>query len=273
MSALYLKVVLMVAMLCNNIALVLVDGESNYYLYMGLRAVGSMTIPLATFLLVEGFFKTGNRKNYFVRLFACALAAAVPYWYAMGAGLQHYIDAIKVYFGEDYVPNAETYSKLKELVTDKQYDYFSDLLRSCGQYALNGVFTLAIALLMLMLLEKIHKAYYGKKMFPYIALTSLTMLITVFILVIIHAEEPVVIVLFVAMFYFLRGNKPAIAIMTIMAVMSFYIPNGIIFASGAILGVLFTFSYLGEKGTNNKNLKYIFYVFYPLHMLLLYVIA
>ncbi|MDD6102154.1 MAG: TraX family protein [Clostridiales bacterium] len=274
MSALYLKIVLLIAMLCNNVALVLVDGESYYALYMVLRAIGSMTIPLASFLLVEGFFNTKSRKKYFFRLFACALAAEVPYWYAMGTGLQRYIDALKVIFNdENYVPDVNTLSNLKELVTDRQYAYFTDVLRNCGSYAINGVFTLAVSLLMLILIEKVHKAYYGRKMLPYIALTSLSMLGAVILLVLLHAEEPVIIVLFVAMFYFLRGNKPAVSVMTIMAVLSFYMQNGIAYASGAILGVLFTFAYLGQRGTENNKIKYVFYVFYPLHLFVLYLLA
>lgn len=271
MSGTFFKVLLLVSMLCNGIALVLVDGARNYYMFLGLRTIGSMVIPLATFLLVEGFHNTSDRKKYATRLFVVGFLSVLPFLYAMNQGFMHFVDVIVKHFGEDAKINGENYQALAKLVTEQEYAYYTDILKNCAGYFLDGMVSLAIALVMLMGLEKVKNKYYGIKKFQYITLTTLIMLGAVVVLVLLRSEQPVIIIMFTALFYFLRGNKPAIAIMTVMAAISFYMKDSMAYASGVTLAVLCIFSYNGQRGDHSKVTQLLFYAAYPLHYLLLYI--
>lgn len=47
--------------------------------YNAMRHLGRMAFPLFAFLLVEGFFKTRNRRKYIVRMFLAAFISEVPF--------------------------------------------------------------------------------------------------------------------------------------------------------------------------------------------------
>lgn len=50
-----------------------------YTLYLILRSVGRLSLPLFAFLLVEGFHHTKNKKRYALRLLTGVLIAEIPY--------------------------------------------------------------------------------------------------------------------------------------------------------------------------------------------------
>ncbi len=271
MTSFAIRIIILISLTIGNSALLLVDGSTNYTLYCAMRSMGQIALPLACFLLVEGYFRTSSKKFYFIRLFAFATAAFMPFWYMSLEGVKIVEEAIHTYIGADAAFNLENVKQLKAFVTEEAYAYYYDLYLYTATSAVNGMMTLSMNLLMLNILNKIYNKYFGKKMMPYIVLTTLTMLGTIFVLVFIPFEEPILITLLVSMFYFLRGNKPAISVMMLLAIMTFYTGISLAYAIGAVIAILIIFAYNGKEGP--KKYRYVFYAYYPLHMVLLYFIS
>ena len=242
------------------------DGEKVLFLYTFLRMISMMAVPLAAFLLVEGFHNTKDRKRYAVRLFCAGLVAEVPFIWTSGLGLQKILDGIKLHVGQDAEFNADNYKLLIESSKDAK-QYYQDLYFACGRYAIDGLLTLAVAFGMLVLLDKLRAKYFGIKQPVFVALSTLVILGTLVLTIIIPFENPIEIVFFVVVFYFLRGNKPALSIMTLLMVLCFYTRYGVLIASGAVAAMLMVQAYNGKQG--NTKFKYAFYVAYPLQFIIL----
>ncbi len=271
MSSFVIRIVILISYTIGNAAMLFVDGTANYPLYCAMRSIGQIALPLVCFLLVEGYYRTSDKKFYFIRLFTFGSAAVIPYWYMSMQALRIVEKAIHTYVGPDAVCTMANLVKLKPLVDDKAFAYYYDIFMYTATSAIDGLMTVAMNLVMLMILEKIKDKYFGKKKAPYILLTTITMIGTVFLLVVIPFEEPVLITLLVSMFYFLRGNKPAISVMMVLAVVSFYTGITLAYAVGAIISLFMIYTFNGKEGT--KKARYVFYSFYPLHMLLLYFLS
>ena len=82
-----LKLIAIITMLIDHIgaaviARLLIAGQGSemlYKIYYAMRAVGRVAFPIFCFLLVEGFFYTGSRKKYALRLFGFALLSEIPF--------------------------------------------------------------------------------------------------------------------------------------------------------------------------------------------------
>lgn len=268
MTSFAIRIIILISCTLSNVALLLVDGTTNYTLYSLMRSMGQIALPLACFLLVEGFFRTSSRRFYFIRLFAFATAAFMPFWYMSLEGVKIVEEAIHTYLGADAVFSLDSIKQLQPLVSEEAFAYYYDLYLYTATSAVNGMMTLSMNLLMLNILNIIYEKYFGKKKAPYIILTTLTMLGTIFVMVFIPFEEPILITLLVSMFYFLRGNKPAISVMMLLAILTFYTGISLAYAIGAAIAVLIIFAYNGKEGP--KKFRYVFYAYYPLHMLVLY---
>jgi hypothetical protein len=72
-STFALKMIAVITMLTDHIGAIL------YPQYLFLRVIGRLAFPIYCFLLAEGFFHTGNRKKYGLRLFLFALLSEIPY--------------------------------------------------------------------------------------------------------------------------------------------------------------------------------------------------
>ena len=267
MTAFVLKIILVVSIICGNAAVIFVDGEKYYELYMLLRAVSMMAVPVAAFLMVEGFHNTKNRKIYFGRLFAAGIAAEFPFLLASSVGLTRIADGIKRHVDAEGTLNADNMKKLLEQ-SDKISKYYKDLYYACGRYAIDGLITLSAAFLMIVLVDKIRSKYFGYKKLAFAALSTLVIIMTLAAVVILPCENPMEIIFFAAVFYYLRGNKPSTAIMTLMMVLCFYTRYGMIMASGTVLAVLLIQTYNGKQGS--AKYKYVFYAVYPLQFLILF---
>ncbi len=88
-----LKWIAVVSMTIDHLAAVVLKGYVNAWvnlfsekqladldvLYGWMRNLGRMAFPLFAFLLTEGFFHTGDRRRYRLRLFVFALLSELPY--------------------------------------------------------------------------------------------------------------------------------------------------------------------------------------------------
>jgi len=77
MNSFALKLIAIVTMLIDHMAVVLIPSDTILYIVM--RGIGRLAFPLFVFLLVEGFFHTHDVKKYLIRLGAFALISEIPY--------------------------------------------------------------------------------------------------------------------------------------------------------------------------------------------------
>ena len=91
-----LKIIAIVAMLIDHVAFGIwyrlpglgylvpevLDLETWYAIYRGMRGIGRLAFPIFAFLLVEGFFHTASRPKYALRLLVFAVISQLPLHYA-----------------------------------------------------------------------------------------------------------------------------------------------------------------------------------------------
>ena len=76
-----LHILAMIFMLCDHLWGTIISGND------WLTCVGRISFPIFAFLIVEGYFHTGNLRNYVTRLFVFALISEIPFNLAMGSSL------------------------------------------------------------------------------------------------------------------------------------------------------------------------------------------
>lgn len=75
----FLKIVALITMLCDHIAVVLVSAKNDPQLYNILRMIGRISFPIFCFMITEGFRYTSDRKKYFLRLLLFAVISEIPF--------------------------------------------------------------------------------------------------------------------------------------------------------------------------------------------------
>jgi len=154
-SASSLKLIAVFTMLIDHIGAVilfpLITGGDGYYdwinVYQIMRNIGRIAFPIYCFMLVEGFLRTGNIRNYLTRLFLMALISEIPFNLALG--------------GEIFVPRYQNVmftlvigltgrNVSEEIVNNEK--------KQCAEYLLIGLVWLAA-----MLLAEGISADYGAK--------------------------------------------------------------------------------------------------------------
>ena len=228
-----LKIIAMILMLLDHLWGTIIPGNQ------WMTLIGRMAFPIFAFLIVEGFFHTSDLKKYMKRLFIFGLISEIPF--------------NLIYTGSIIFP-----------------------------FHLNVMFTLLLGLLIINEIDKLKNTKEIKKKIIPILKIFLFLLISIIGFV----DYGVTGVLTIVVFYLFRGFKLAWIgqlISLILLYIVFFEGQSVIFnifnyeyflplQSIGVLSLIFIWLYNGEKGKNNKLIKYLFYSFYPVHMLVIYLI-
>ena len=227
-----IKLIAIAAMTIDHIAFMFVAPGSA--LYFAMRLIGRLTAPIMSFMLAEGFRYTRSRPKYLLRLSAFALISQ-PFYFRM------LFDRAPV--------------SLLEYITHW-----------------NVMFTLAVALLSLMLLES------KLPQIPRLILMGVCISFALF------GDWSYLIPAWTIIFfcYYKRDNRKMIVLYSLASVMlqTLLYLNGFdsfsffSFQYGTLLALAPISIYNGERGNvrhNNLN-GWFFYVFYPAHLVVLLVI-
>ena len=228
-----LKIIAIILMLLDHLWGTIIPGNQ------WMTLIGRMAFPIFAFLIVEGFFHTSDLKKYMKRLFIFGLISEIPF--------------NLIYTGSIIFP-----------------------------FHQNVMFTLLLGLLIINEIDKLKNTKEIKKKIIPILKIFLFLLISIIGFV----DYGVTGVLTIVVFYLFRGFKLAWIgqlISLILLYIVFFEGQSVIFnifnyeyflplQSIGVLSLIFIWLYNGEKGKNNKLIKYLFYSFYPVHMLVIYLI-
>lgn len=150
-----------------------------------------------------------------------------------------------------------------------------------GAFKLNILFTFLLAILFILLIEKLMKVEISKS-FAKMLLLMLSML-TLFVLCLIfgdvlgYIDYSTLGIIMVVVFYFAKSPLRlilAIGIIVLMVLKNIFLNEFAfehIYQIFAILAIVLLFFYNNKKG--KLNLKYAFYVFYPAHLFVIWILS
>ena len=81
LNSLSLKLLAMALMLCDHLWATVIPGNN------WLTAVGRLAFPIFAFQVVEGWYRTHDRRRYFLRLALCGLLSEIPFDLVIGGQL------------------------------------------------------------------------------------------------------------------------------------------------------------------------------------------
>ena len=223
-----IKLLAITATTIDHIAFIFVKPDTALYYVM--RLIGRMTAPIMTFMLVEGFRYTRSRSRYLLRLVAFALISQ-PFY-------------IRMLFGH-------AQASVLEYLTHW-----------------NVIFTLAVALLSLMLLESQISAA------PRLILVGVCISLAQF------GDWSYMIPVWAIIFYVFRDDqkkRTMIFMLTSLAMTHILVLSNaesaltLSYQFGTLLALLPIRLYIGKRGSGKQGVasKWLYYIYYPLHMALL----
>ena len=256
-----LKIIAIVTMLIDHLGYYF-QNNMPYGIYIVLRAIGRISMPIFAFMIVQGFFYTKNFKKYILRLFILALVTQVAIF---GVSL---------------------------------FDENSSKLSVNNQ--LNILFSYVLSLISLWIIHEkniIKKYTYNQNMFFKIFI----MIIITGIFVFIPIDYGIYVPLFIIMLYFIEKLKITIHLdkqnynMSMRKFITSFISDDnlklgyilliaiamliIIIESGnnmywyMFISIIPIYLYNGERGVKNKKINWLFYSIFPLQHFLLYLLS
>lgn len=248
-SSFDLKVIAFITMIIDHIGCFFYYSMSYEKYYM-LRAVGRISMPIFAFLIFQGFKHTSNLKKYITRVF---LLASITQILNIILGLS-----------------------VKHLVPNYQIEFYKTF---------NSVFSFAIGLIILYLLDKVIEKRKEIKLMDFIlSIFGIVLLFSLFFIFEVDYGILVPILLICFYTYNILLEKPDSIIdskknKSINIILkAFFIMLGVIIVgifsknieSFGIIALIVILLYNGKKG---KNLGRLFYLLYPLQYLVLCVLG
>ena len=261
-------------MTVDHVAVVFLSPENPWYEW--LRIIGRPAMPIACFLLAEGFLKTASRGKYTLRLFLTALIGELFWiflWLQQSIAAQKAVDAAYAAAGGDTTWGAEGINRWAESLDATTRASFT-----AGRVMpINVLFTLTICLVMLILMDKLQKRY--GDMLPQQVVKNLgymlcmcAIVICAVIICLIGQMDYAVVGPFTvaACFIFREERKTMMVALAIAGVLAGI--GSLVYIVAWMIALPILYSYNGklgyEKGTR-PWVRTLFYVYYPLHLAIL----
>ena len=227
-----LHILAMGFMLCDHLWATIVPGS------WWMTDIGRLAFPIFSFMIVEGFFHTHNRKKYALRLLTFALISEIPFNLMYGSSIfypyhQNVLWTFLLAFG--CMAMIETVKKRGALWQIIAASVFITLLGSlAGLLLIVDYFHFGVLAVMVFYFFRGHKWYHYAGQ-----LAGLTYINAI---------------LFAGLEYTVT-----------LSGFTFTFPQ----QGLAVLALIPIWLYNGKQGPHNKWIQYSFYAFYPVHMLIL----
>ena len=254
--AIVLKIVLLLVTTLGLCGIVFFNPETSGR--QSLRAVGIIGLPLAVFLLTEGYYHTSSRWKYAGRLFIWAVVAELP-----NLGLLLYENGANGTLRENFA----------ELTETEQFEY---LIKWREVPVFNYLFTLLLALMFIAILDSLNrKLRENVRNIPVALLHGSFMVVTLILGIAFGAvmqtmrllAAPIMAVMYVYIFVLLRERRELMCLVGVISGLTFGTiagpeTGGLLYGSGAALAPLLILAYNGKLGYNKEERPYIKHAFY-----------
>lgn len=283
MSGFILKLIAMITMLIDHVAVYFQHSQSDIFSYEAfnfMRSIGRMALPIFAFTLVIGYMHTKNKLIYIKRVHLFAILSQIPFVLAFYFNLEtdiFLIDNLFYYNFEILIMIIPMILSYYYFILDRKFDkslvYVSlawlitpFFIRYNGiniliSEQLNIFYELGMALILFEYIDKIT-SYQDNKV----------------------KLIPIFIIFMISIYYLLRyanygSNAIALLIALYIASNSKYYQAFIIIIWGytiyswdmtnvlfVAISALLILTYNGKKG---PSMKYLFYLFYPIHLIII----
>ncbi len=226
-----LHIMAMIFMLCDHMWGISLVSHDVF------ACIGRLAFPIYAFLLVEGYFHTGNLKKYVKRLFLFAVLSEIPFNLVMGSNLFYplhqnvlwsFLISIGLIHWNEKMKSQQAWKRILVVFATLCIAYVGGIITFVDYYNAGILMVLAFYFLR------------GKKWWNYLGQLLSMWIINIEMLKGFAYE--------IHMF----GNT------------YFLVRQGI-----ALLSLILIWSYNGKQGYHSKKLQYFYYTFYPLHLLIL----
>ncbi len=251
MNRLHLKLLLCVSMLADHIALLFFSPGAT--IYVAFRSLGRMALPLACYLLVEGYYHCAKKSRYAFRLGVFAIFSEIPYAYLALRQRLHVVEYCK----------AQGVSSFAELTAEQQ-----ELCADRILPLLNILFTLLLCLGMLCCLDAVRRRI-EKKGMQMVCLT-LSVGVTLLVACLLQMDSWMLAPIYVLAFCYFRQDKGAQLVVAVMVAVVY--AGSVPYAIGSLLAIAAVRQYNEKLGYGQRRkllIQYAFYLFYPLHLAVL----
>ena len=254
--AVTLKIVLLLVTALGICSIVFFNPETTGR--QALRAAGVIGVPLAVFLLTEGYYHTASKGRYVGRLFLWAVAAELP-----NLGLLLYENGANQSLRENFA----------ELTETEQFEY---LIKWREVPVLNYLFTLLLAFMFIAIVDVVNRKFKENlRNIPYALLYACMLFVVLIFGIALGAvaqtmrllNAPIMAVMYVYIFVLLRERRELMCLVGVISGLTFGTiagpeTGGLLYGSGAALAPLLILAYNGRLGYNKEERPYIKHAFY-----------
>lgn len=237
-----LKTVAIISMIIDHI------GYYFYYMmpdamFLLFRIIGRISMPIFAFLIVQGYFKTGNIKGYIARLFKYAVITQILILVA-------------------YIIN-------RKLVPAYEVNVYE---------ILNILFSFSFSLCLVYIIDKKDK-FLNSRIYDFIARIVIFGLIMAIYITCNIDYNFIIPIMIISMYFNEKNNKKNTKmdryIYNFVLTLIIFITSSLQQYIGAfsMLSVIFIVMYNGELGKKSNNLKKLFYYIFPIQHATLYLLA
>ena len=226
-----LHIMAMVFMLCDHL------WGTSFVSHDVFTCIGRLAFPIYAFMLVEGYFHTGNLKKYVIRLLLAAVISEIPFNLMMGGRvffpihqnvLWSFLISIGLIHWNEKVKEKQVWKRILVAVATVCIAYIGGIITFVDYYNAGILMVLTFYF------------FRGKKWWHYLGQ---------------------LLCLWYINFEMLGGFGYEIQL---FGYTKFIARQGI-----ALLALIPIWLYRGKQGYHSKTLQYVYYMFYPLHLLIL----